>query len=216
MCFSAPISFTAAAVLTVAGVVALKNTTNKKEYALAIFPLLFALQQFVEGLSWLYLNETLQGDPPYILRYLFNLCADVLWPLLAPLGVFLIEPNKRRKILMSPFVIGGILCSTYLFYCLHVGTITITEKHHHIVYGLRDVFVYQYINYIYLVVVSAAFLLSTHRLIILFGVCLIASFGLTEMVAGYAYISVWCFFAAVLSLILCLHFWKENTQPKSK
>ena len=72
MCFSASISFTTAAVLTVAGVITLKNTSNKKEYILASFPLIFALQQFVEGLSWLYLKDILQGDPPYILLYIFN------------------------------------------------------------------------------------------------------------------------------------------------
>tara|TARA_B100000508_G_scaffold140803_1_gene143532 strand:- start:1579 stop:2226 length:648 start_codon:yes stop_codon:yes gene_type:complete len=209
MCFSASISFTTAAVLTVAGVITLKNTSNKKEYILASFPLIFALQQFVEGLSWLYLKDILQGDPPYILLYIFNFCAEVLWPLLAPLGVFLIEPSKRRKIVMSPIIIGGILCSAYLFYCISAGTILISKQNHHIVYSLQHVFIFPYIDYIYLFIVSAAFLISTHRLIKLFGLLLIAAFIVTDIIAYQAYVSVWCFFAAVLSLILCVHFWKS-------
>lgn len=210
MCFSAPISFSVAAVLTVAGGIALKNTTNKKEYILASFPLIFALQQFIEGISWLYLTGYLETDKPYALAYIFNFCANVLWPLLAPIGIYLIEPSKHRKIIMSPIVIGGIICSLYLFYCLTVGTVTSWEQQHHIVYTIQNVFIYPYIDYIYLFVVSAAFLISTHRLMKAFGLCVIASFIITDIVAYQAYVSVWCFFASVLSLILCLHFWKQR------
>lgn len=211
MCFSAPISFTASAVLTTIGVVTVKNTKYKKEYVLALFPLIFALQQFLEGISWLYLTGYIETEKPYILAYLFNFCAQVLWPLLAPLGVYLIEPSKLRKSTMLPIVIGGVACSLYLFYCITLGHIISFEQGHHIVYETRGIYIYPYIDYIYLFIVSAAFLISTHRLMILFGLSIIASFIITDAVAYQAYISVWCFFAAVLSLILFAHFWKLNT-----
>ena len=212
MCFSAPISFTAAATLTVIGVVTLKSVTHKKDYILAAFPFIFAIQQFVEGISWLHITGYIDAEKPYALAYIFNFCAQVLWPLLAPLGVYLIEPSKIKKSLILPIIISGILCSTYLFYCITFGKIISFEQGSHIVYETRNIFIYPYIDYIYLFIVSVPFLLSTHRLMILFGISLIASFIVTDIVAYQAYISVWCFFAAALSTILCLHFWKEKNK----
>ena len=53
MCFSATASFSAGTVLTVLGVATMRATRRKAEIPLASIPLLFGLQQIVEGMLWL-------------------------------------------------------------------------------------------------------------------------------------------------------------------
>ena len=53
MCFSATASFSAGTVLTMLGVATLRATRRKAEIPFAASPLLFGLQQIVEGLLWL-------------------------------------------------------------------------------------------------------------------------------------------------------------------
>jgi hypothetical protein len=53
MCFSAPASFITAGITGAIGVVALTRINEPRELPLAGTPLLFALQQGIEGLLWL-------------------------------------------------------------------------------------------------------------------------------------------------------------------
>jgi hypothetical protein len=57
MCFSASASFIAGGALTAVGVVTLKKTENKKEIPFAAIPLLFGIQQLIEGVIWLTLRH---------------------------------------------------------------------------------------------------------------------------------------------------------------
>ena len=52
MCFSAPVSFAASAFVAGAGALALRETRTVSERPFASVPLLFAMQQFVEGVLW--------------------------------------------------------------------------------------------------------------------------------------------------------------------
>ncbi len=57
MCFNANASFGASAVIGVIGILALRKVKNPSHYAFAGIPLLFAIQQFVEGVLWLALKQ---------------------------------------------------------------------------------------------------------------------------------------------------------------
>ena len=57
MCFSATVSFTAAANLLLLGIGTIRQTSSKREVLLSSFPFLFALQQGLEGLVAMYLNN---------------------------------------------------------------------------------------------------------------------------------------------------------------
>lgn len=83
MCFSAPASFATAVVTGVIGIVAISRTTQRRELPLALVPLIFAIQQGIEGVLWL----TLPEDTPAVSfgglvnAYLFF--AQVFWPVFA-------------------------------------------------------------------------------------------------------------------------------------
>ena len=53
MCFSATASFMVGGSLTLLGAVMLKRVTHKAELPFAAIPLLFGIQQVIEGMLWL-------------------------------------------------------------------------------------------------------------------------------------------------------------------
>ena len=55
---------------------------------------------------------------------------------------------------------------------------------------------------LYALTILVPLLFSSHRTIRIFGVLAVLSSVLASTIYGYAYVSVWCFFAAVLSLYL--------------
>ena len=62
MCFSAPASFIAGTALTSIGVAALRQTKTGSEIPFAMIPLLFGVQQLIEGVIWL----TFSYDAPIL------------------------------------------------------------------------------------------------------------------------------------------------------
>lgn len=210
MCFSAPASFISATILGTIGVLTLKQAPNRASYILASFPLFFGIQQLIEGIMWLYLSGVLFDSAPSCLSYMFLFYADVLWPILVPLSVFLIEPHNIRKKIILPFLLIGLGVSIHLFYVINTGIITSEIQGHNIRYHLFNANIFEYIKWIYLFVVTTPFLLSSYKWVVIFGVGVIAAFILTDYFAKETYISVWCFCAAALSSILYLHFRQQK------
>ena len=57
MCFSATASFTAGSVLSAVGIATIMKAERKSEVPFAMIPLLFGVQQFIEGVVWLTLRD---------------------------------------------------------------------------------------------------------------------------------------------------------------
>lgn len=85
MCFSAPASFVTAGITGVIGIAALVRVRAPRELPLAAAPLLFALQQIIEGLLWLNLPLAPEGSLSAVLTFLFLFFAEAFWPLYAPI-----------------------------------------------------------------------------------------------------------------------------------
>ena len=108
MCFSATASFSAASITAVIGVATLREVKHPRELPLAAMPLLFALQQAVEGALWLQLTASGGGDAVVALSFCFLIFAKVLWPAYVAPAVLLIEPDLRhRRALYVIAAIGG-------------------------------------------------------------------------------------------------------------
>ena len=101
MCFSATASFTAAAVLSTTGVVTLKKAKSTSELPLASIPLLFGIQQAIEGIVWISFGSTLLNT---IAAYGFLFFAYVLWPILVPIATLLVETHPLRRRILQAFM----------------------------------------------------------------------------------------------------------------
>ena len=98
MCFGPVASFTSGALLTAAGTVTIKTTRSKKELLFAAFPLVFGVQQIIEGFIWMAVFE---GGPLHQwlkpLSALFLFFAYIFWPVFSPLAIYLLEPQKKKQ-----------------------------------------------------------------------------------------------------------------------
>lgn len=214
MCFSATASFTAAVVAGSIGTVTLwkaAGTGNRALLPIAAFPALFALQQAVEGFLWLDLARPDPGTCRPFLTHAFLGYAEVFWPIFAPLAAWLIEPVQWRRRLIGICAAVGVALSAYLLWEMIRDPYTASAATGHIVY--RNTVDYPTgIEIPYVLATTISLLLSSHRLIQLLAIVILGGFAVAYWSYNQSYISVWCFFAAVSSVIVYL-FVRGEAQP---
>jgi len=215
MCFSAPASFVTAGITGAIGIVALTRVSEPRELPLAATPLLFALQQGVEGLLWLNLPLAQDGFLPTALTFLYLFFAEAFWPLYAPIAVWLIEPSERRRLLMVVCLGIGAGVGAYLLWWILGHPLLATIVDGHIVYGTG----YRQpdsVGIAYLAATGLPLLLSSQRTVVVLGAIVLV--GLVVAYAFYweAFISVWCFFAAAASIAILCHFeWSRRSSLRT-
>lgn len=194
MCFSATASFSAALVLALIGLLALRAVKQRAYYALALVPLLFAVQQAAEGMVWL----TNGAQPGWVYLYLFFVL--MVWPAWVPLSVWMIETDKKRSYALLGCCVAGLLAvAAYGFELLRSGA-TATVGDHISYYFTIPMHVPVFFGLAgYLLLVTGSCCISSKRLINFFGVLAFAAALLTIMVWKIWFTSVWCFFGAVIS-----------------
>jgi len=117
MCFSATASFIAGVSLLVLGVATVKKTKRKAEIPFAMIPLLFGVQQIIEGMLWLSFRfDALLLN--VIMTYVFTLFSHVLWQICVPFSIGLMETVAWCKKVISAFQITGIAVGLYHLYVI--------------------------------------------------------------------------------------------------
>lgn len=210
MCFSATASFTAGTLLLGLGTLTLKSVRRPRELPFAAIPLLFAIQQLTEGVVWL----TFRYEAPQLnvaMTHVYSFFSHVLWPVYIPVAVLLIElPGWRRRALLV-LVTAGALVGTYLLYILAVFPVLSRPIVQHIEYVSPHFFALAVMT-LYLMSTTLSPLLSTHRTVKVFGALALLSFAAAYFFYVTWFISVWCFFAALLSAVVYLHFKLRRTE----
>jgi hypothetical protein len=204
MCFSATASFSAGTILLGLGALTLKSATHRREWPFAAIPLLFAIQQLSEGVIWL----TFSAETPLLntmMTHLYSFFSHVLWPIYVPVAVLLIEPPGRRRQVLLAFVAAGLAVGVYLLYFLVAFPVVSRPTGQHIEYVSPHFFAIMAIT-LYLMSTTLSPIVSTHRTVKVFGVLALLSFGAAYFFYTTWFISVWCFFAALLSAVVYLHF----------
>lgn len=194
--------------MLVMGTLTVRRAGTLAEVPYAAIPLAFGLQQILEGSLWLELHaQTHAAQFPTIAYLLF---ANILWPILVPVAVWLIEPAEMRRRAMLLTIAAGAAVSLFFLYALITNPVTAEIRGAHIKYRLphphREIAIA-----VYLFATCLAPLLSSHRMIQLFGLALIASAAVARIVYSTWFASVWCFFAALLSAIVFLHISRRRT-----
>lgn len=202
MCFSAGVSFAASGVLTGAGAATLTKKPKKKELPYAFIPFLFALQQLIEGLQWLVPKP---GELSSLLAYGFLFFAFIVWPTYMPLAVYLLEKKKKRKALLRLFLLAGVIASFYLLFLLLSNAPRLEIFDRSLRYGIPNPVGYIGV-FVYLLIVGGPAVVSSYRYVRLLGWTLVGSFMVAYLFFETTFTSIWCFFAAVLSAIVYLHF----------
>jgi hypothetical protein len=199
MCFSAIVSFSTAAGLTLLGLATISQITTKREVLLASFPCLFAFQQTLEGLVWIGNSNSDISSIDRIGTYGFLLFASLLWLVWSPLSIYLLEVDLSRKKFLLGLIIGGLLLGVYLFGWIIYHGVNPQTFSGNLFYDLSFIPFYEIIKYLYLVVIVLPFSIAKSSALKIFGVLVIISFIVSQIFFQVTLVSVWCFFAALLS-----------------
>lgn len=201
MCFSAAASFTTSGVLLVTGVVTVSSVTKRSQILLATTPLLFAIQQFSEGVLWLSFTEPRLMHFTQWMINIFVLFGQIVWPVWVPLANRLIETKRNRmQVLDGMIVVGGII-SGYLIYQTVISPVSAEIRNHHIhyVFNYSGTLINSF-NLTYLIPTVFSHFASSHRKIQILGILTFISYLISKIYYEGTVFSVWCFFAAALSV----------------
>ena len=203
MCFSATASFTASGVLALAGIATLRETKQKSHIPFASIPLLFAVQQFFEGFVWLSLQHTEYAGWEAFSTTTFLIFAQVVWPIFVPLSILYMEREYKRRVVLIFLSIAGILVGGYLGTCILIYDVKAIINDFHIKYDLSfPPFNLNYNGILYFTATVIPAFVSSVKWMKYFAGAILGSFLLTEILYPSYLISVWCFFAAILSSII--------------
>src|SRR6202034_4458325 len=210
VCFSASANFVGSAVLGVIGVATLTEVKHRRELLFAAMPLLFALHQFTEGFVWLGLDQKLPPIVAHDAGAAFLLYAMGLLPFLLPLSVLLIEPtrSKRRSMLFFS-TLGGAL-AVYLLWGLIAYPLQVYASHRGIVY-LNQITNTTLVAMLYVTATCGALFFSGFRDLILLAWLNFVGLLIVMVVRRYEFTSLWCAYAAVVSVIIYFFFRGSRT-----
>lgn len=211
MCFSASASFIAGTSLLAAGAFTVKKARRKAELPFAAMPLLFGVQQLIEGVIWL----TFRFEAPLLnpaMTFVYSVFSHVLWPPYVPFAVLLLEPARWRRRALLACLAAGAASGLYLLVTLFRFPVVSRVVGNHIEYASPHFFIAAVMAG-YLAGTCLSLLFSSFTMVRAFGIA--ASLSFLAAYAFYAkwFISVWCFFAAVLSVIVALHFQSGRAAP---
>jgi hypothetical protein len=205
MCFSAQASFTLSGILVGVGVAAIARSASPAHRMLAAAPVLFGVQQAAEGVIWLTVNAPSHADTLRLAVDVFLGFALVLWPLWVPLAMQRIERDQARRRILTGLcwlsaiisVSAAVLVSRWQPFATIVG--------HSIAYsypGTSNTALHVLLVVAYIVATIGPFFVSTSKLARTLGITLVVSVVAAGVIRRDSLTSVWCFFAAALSVLI--------------
>jgi hypothetical protein len=219
MCFSATASFGASAVLGTIGVIAITKAKTKPQRLFATIPLIFAVQQLTEGILWLSLKDPALASLQSLITHIYLVFAMAVWPLWVPLTVRLLEKDERNKKLMNVLVgIGAVIaiCVVLVLSLYPVQAMTPAclscpfsatsglNQHLHYEFTLpripKGLIVSFTVLYILATIVTP--FISRIKKMKWMGFVFLVSYLFSVILYNNFVISVWCFFAALLSFVV--------------
>lgn len=223
MCFSSTASFTAAAGLSVMGLLSIHAAKkNRSMMPLAASPLFFAAQQACEGIVWVTMNT---GDSTSLLHsigmYSFLFFAAFWWPFWIPFTLYISEKKYLRKKLLSVIATIGTLTGIIMFAGWVFYTTGAKVINHHIDYpvsgypfNILNQCVAQLLSWLlsigYCIATITPFFISSIKYMWVMGIAVGTGLVIAAIFYYMAFPSVWCFFAAISSALLYVIVKKHN------
>jgi Family of unknown function (DUF6629) len=204
MCYSAEASFAASGVLAVTSFAVARLPKTRRGVPLSLFPAIFAAHQFVEGVIWLSRDGVLPDAYLPAAAYAYVVIAYILWPVSVPFAALLLETDRRRRAITLFCQAVGLGVGVSLLLSLLRHPVAVSADCCSLSYGVDapDLLIAPY-----LVAVAIPFLASSQMGLVLFGLGVSGSCVAAAVAASAAaFPSVWCFFAALLSVGLYLYF----------
>jgi hypothetical protein len=188
--------------LSTVGFATMNRTRERSALPFAIIPLIFGIQQLIEGGIWLSFRSDVRSLNS-ILTYLYALFAFVVWPSFIPFAVASLETVLWRKQSLRLFQATGAIVSLYLLYAHTVSPVVSQVENKSISYN-NSHFFNSWIIVLYFVATVGSCLVSSRGGVKLFGIFVFLLALTAYLIYANTFVSVWCFFAAILSITIFL------------
>jgi len=203
MCFSPEASFAGGIIISSISIATIKKVHKPSQLVFASIPLFFGIQQIAEGFLWLTLASPEYETIQKISTYIFMGMAQILWPVIIPISVLLMEENNERRKILKILLTLGLLLSLYYTFCILTFNINPQIMDYHIRYKTdypKALKMWAFIAY--LIATITPLFVSSIKKTHLMGVLMFFSCLLTAIFFRQYLTSVWCFFAALISGVI--------------
>ncbi len=202
--------------LLLIGAVAVTQSRNVPQKVFACIPLVFGIQQLSEGMVWLSISHETYAGLHNISMYTFLVFAQAVWPVLIPSSVLLFEKDRRRRKLLYVLCAAGSFTALYLICGLIIFPVSVSIDGHHLKYHLDFPRLMKWVTDIaYMSSAALSPFVSLDKRVRVFGWMLLSSYILTTIFYQHYLASVWCYFAAVLSLTILFIIRGQNKARQS-
>ncbi|WP_415063436.1 DUF6629 family protein [Bdellovibrio sp.] len=208
MCFSASVSYGSAALLISTGAVTTLGNTSKQHRMIAAIPFLFGIQQAAEGVVWQSTGSGLVGNLSQYGALLFVAVALVVWPSWLPWSLYQVEENEKRKTILKVIGFMGLgvsLLAASVLYTVEVQAYVVGHSLGYSFLNMKRFWPASIDFLIYDIPTMIPFFVSSLRTVKKAGYLVFAGMVLAQAINREATTSIWCFFAAVISLYIAVN-----------
>ena len=211
MCFSPMASFVASFFLGGVYLAAYRKVLNQNKYLPAILgivliPFFFAIQQFSEGFVWLSLLYNFNDIIKNMAINMFMFFAFIFWPAYTPISMYRLEQNNSCKKILKILILVGFMTAIFLLERLCYFGVNAQLANCHIMYNSNLSQFSTNVMYLtmaaYLLATCGSLLVSTFPRVREMGILISLAYIATYLFYVNFLISVWCFFAAIISLLV--------------
>lgn len=211
MCFSPAADFAVAAVISPVAVASLREVRRRRQLLVAALPAVFAAHQFVEAFVWLGLDGHVSAGLQHAATLVYLLVAQAVLPVLVPLALLLVEPNRERRLRwLLPLVALGAAVGVRMLVNLLTHPITASAADHVVIYeadrGFGAVTAVAYV-----LATCAPAICSSQRTLRWFGLANLVGLLGAALIREAAVTSVWCAYAAFASVLVLLYLRERGT-----
>jgi hypothetical protein len=212
MCFSPEADAVVGGIVIVVGVDALRHVRTPNQLPLASLPLLFGLHQVSEAFVWWGLQGNVAHAVERAALWAYLLFAFAALPVLIPVAVGLIERSPVRRRIIIGFGVLGTAVGGALLAALFRGPIHTVIDGRHIAYDVDALHFGAQLTALYVIATCGALLACSYRDIATIGALNLIVVPLLMGLTISGFVSLWCFWAAIVSILIARHLRRVATQ----
>lgn len=212
MCFSVEADVAVGLALLPVAALSLREVRCAREAPFAALPLVLAAHQLIEAVVWAGAEGRVGEGLAHAATIAYLVIALPLLPTLMPLSVVLLEPPERRG-RVTPFLLLGVVVSAYLGWAVATHEVTVRALPHALDYDVGLQYGGLWAT-LYIVAVIGPPVMSGYRSIIAFGVANLVGLAVVAWLYRDAFVSLWCVYAAVVSVLVWLHMVRRRRIPE--
>jgi len=212
VCFAPEADALVGGLVIAVGVDALRHVREPKQIPLAALPLLLGVHQASEAFVWWGLQDHVAHAIERAAIWAYLLFAFGALPALIPIAVGLVEQSASRRRVIGVFGVLGVVVGATLTIAMFRGAIHAFIDGGHIEYQVDAVGQGGQVTALYVIAACGALIASSYRDIAALGVLNLVAVPVLMWLTVSGFVSLWCFWAAIMSIIIDLHLRRTATR----